>query len=394
MTQVNKFYLASFLKNQTYFVPIIVLFFQDLGLSYSQIFWIFTIGSIFSFVLEIPTGIFADLYGKRRSIIISKFLIFVSFILFGFSFDFLSLLLANIIYELGKSFRSGTETAYVYGYLSQTKGSPNYILVKANQKFYARISESIGTALGGFIAYKFGFNFAFFIAAIPALINFIQTFSWSKLEECGQAEKKFLKDNIKFAKDSIKESFLKSELRKIILNTALFSAAVLSLDKFIQPYMKDVGVHLQYFGVIYSGFLLLLAFLAKYAANLEEKFGAVKIINYISLISFVPIILIGLGLSSFWGIGLFFFVMMVENIRSPISNALFHDYVSSKNRATMGSIMELFQSAIALMVLPIIGHAADLYSMNTAIIFISIIVLISSLLFWLSTNHKKINAGI
>ena len=54
MKQVNKFYLASFLKNQTYFVPIMVLFFQDLGLNYSQIFWVFTVGSIFSFIIEIP----------------------------------------------------------------------------------------------------------------------------------------------------------------------------------------------------------------------------------------------------------------------------------------------------------------------------------------------------
>src|SRR3989339_2261030 len=102
MTQVQKIYLASFLKNQTYFVPIIIIFFQTFGLTYSEIFWIFTIGSVFSFLIEIPTGIFADLYGKRLSIIISKFLIFIAFIAFGFSFGFWSLILANLLYELGK----------------------------------------------------------------------------------------------------------------------------------------------------------------------------------------------------------------------------------------------------------------------------------------------------
>ncbi|MDD3662618.1 MAG: MFS transporter, partial [Candidatus Pacebacteria bacterium] len=83
MNQINKFYLASFLKNQTYFVSIVILFFQDIGLNYANIFWIFTIASVFSFIIEIPTGVFADKYGNRKSIILSKFLIFVSFIIFG-----------------------------------------------------------------------------------------------------------------------------------------------------------------------------------------------------------------------------------------------------------------------------------------------------------------------
>lgn len=388
MKQVNKIYLASFLKNQIYFVPIIVLFFQDLGLSYSQIFWIFTIGAIFSFVIEIPTGIFADIYGKRRGILLSKFFIFVSFIFFGLSFNFVSLLFANLLYELGKSFRSGTETAYVYSYLAQTKGTPSYTLVKANQKFYARISESLGTAFGGFIAYKYGFNFVFFVAAIPALLNFVQTFFWQKLEECMHAQKIHLQSKFTFAKEALKESLVRSDLRKIIFNTALFSAAVVSLDKFVQPYMDNVGVQLQYFGLVYSGFLLLVAFLARYSANLEEKFGAVKIINIITIISFVPVLFLGLGLSNIWGVGLFFFVLMVENIRSPISNSLFHDHVSSENRATMGSILELFKSSVRLLILPLVGYTADLYSVRVAILFISMLIFFTGTFLWLSAGKQ------
>ena len=155
MKQVKKFYLASFLKNQIYFVPIIVLFFQDLGLSYSDIFWVFTIGAAFSFIIEIPSGIIADIYGNRKSIIYSKLLIFISFIVFSMATGFLSLLIANLIYELGKSFRSGTETAYVYNYLDSHPGGPKYSKVKIEQKFYARISESLAALVGGFIAYRF-----------------------------------------------------------------------------------------------------------------------------------------------------------------------------------------------------------------------------------------------
>lgn len=390
MKQVRKFYLASFLKNQTYFVPIIVLFFQDLGLSYSQIFWIFTIGAVFSFVVEIPTGIFADVYGKRRGILISKFLIFISFLFFAIAKDFYTLLFANLVYELGKSFRSGTETAYVFSYLKSHKYAPGYTIVKAKQKFYARISESIATALGGYIAYKFGFSMVFYVASLPALLNFIQTITWQKLDECQQAKKIYLRDNIIFARDSFKESFLRPGLRSIILNTALFGTAVVSLDKFIQPYMKDVGIDLQYFGIIYSAALLALAFLARYSANLEEKFGALRVVNYLSIFSFVPVLILALGLSNFWGIILFFIVLTVENIRSPIANSIFYEQVSDKNRATMGSILELFKSSSRLIFLPLVGHLADWYSISWALYFIAALILISSTVFYMSYDKVKI----
>jgi MFS family permease len=392
MTQINKFYLASFLKNQTYFVPIIILFFQDLGLDYSQIFWIFTAGSIFAFILEIPTGILADLYGKRTSIIWSKFIIFLSFIAFALASNFWGLLLANLLFELGKSFRSGTETAFVYNYLLEDKNRPSYTKVKSNQKFYARISESIGTALGGFLAYQFGFSFVFFLAAIPAFINFLQTLTWEKIKENLYKGKFSWKKNTLFATDSIKEIFKSPALRKVVANIAIFTAVFVAADKFIQPYMKEVGIDIQYFGLIYSAFLILTAFLVRYSYKLEDKFGGVRLMNYLTLLAFLPLIFLGTGINTVWGVALFFFVMMVENVRSPIANTLFHQNVNSDNRSTMGSILQLFKSLAQLILLPIIGYSADIYSASTAILILGIVVFLNATLFWISrTNLREKN---
>lgn len=388
MTQVNKFYLASFLKNQTYFAPIMVLFFQDLGLNYSQIFWVFTIGSIFLFLIEIPTGIFADLYGKRRSLILSKFFIFLSYILFGLSGNFVALLIANLILELGNSFRSGTETAFVYNYLHENKkNSPSYNKVKSGQKFYARISESLGAAIGGFLAYKYGFNFVFFIAAIPAFINFVQTLTWERISEVDTKEQGInLKTSYRFATLAFQKVVQTKALRNLVLNIAIFSAALAALNKFIQPYMDNLGIQLQYFGLIYSGFLIFTAILLKYSYLLEEKLGNIKLMNILSWLAFVPLLILGLGFNSIIGVALFFVIIMIENIRSPIANTIFHQNVEFDNRATMGSILELFKSLFQLILLPLIGYTADIISLKTAILIISLVVLFNGSLFWVSTK--------
>ncbi|MDA3802280.1 MAG: hypothetical protein PF488_00045 [Patescibacteria group bacterium] len=96
--------MYSFLKNPTYFVPI---------------------------------GMIANLFGNRKNIIVSKFLILLSFIFFGFAGSFITLLLANLLYELGKSFKSGTETTYVFNYLDDIKDSednPKYTKIKIKNK--------------------------------------------------------------------------------------------------------------------------------------------------------------------------------------------------------------------------------------------------------------------
>lgn len=383
MTQVQKFYLASFLKNQIYFVPVIVLFFQDLGLNYSQIFWIFTIGAAFSFLIEIPTGVIADLYGNRRSIILSKFLIFVSFIAFGFSFNFWTLLIANLLYELGKSFRSGTETAYVYNYLAENKEAPSYTVVKANQKFYARLSESLGALLGGFLAYHLGFSFVFFIAALPALINFIQTLSWEKLKESDQGSTKSWHNSYLFIASAFRALKENKVAQRIIINISLFSASFVALDKFVQPYMKNVGLDLQYFGVVYAVFLIIIAFLVKRAVKLEERWGAARIMNYSGLLAFIPLLILASGLQSIWAVALFFLVLMIANFRSPVANTLFHEQVASNQRATMGSILALFTSLNQLWILPIIGYLADWRSMSFAILILSGLILVNAVFFWI-----------
>jgi len=390
MNQINKFYLASFLKNQIYFVPIIVLFFQDLSLNYTQIFWIFTAGAAFAFLIEIPTGIFADFFGNRRSIIISKLLIFFSFIVFGLAFNFWSLLIANLIYELGKSFRSGTETAYVFNYLKEKPNTPSYTLVKANQKFYARISESLGALIGGFLAYKLGFSWVFFIAAIPALINFIFALSWDRISESGRELQKSLRGSVLFARDAFKELWANKIARSVVLNISFFAASFVALDKFVQPYMKNAGLDLQYFGPIYAVFLIIIAFLVRFASQMEDKWGGERIMNYSGLLAFIPLIILATGLSSLWAVALFFLVLMIANFRSPVANNLFHEQVSAKNRATMGSILALFESINKLWILPIIGYLADWQTMSFSIFILALIVILNATFFWIPKTTKII----
>jgi MFS family permease len=153
--------------------------------------------------------------------------------------------------------------------------------------------------------------------------------------------------------------------------------------------MKNSGIELQYFGIFYSVFLIIIALIVKAISRLEDKWSAKKIMNYSGFIAFLALIPLGLGGNSVLMVGLFFIVLLLENFRSPVANNLFHEQVPNQKRATMGSILELFKSLNKLWILPFIGYVADIYSMKTAILIISILILISAFVFLIPDKKKR-----
>jgi len=61
-----RFSLYGFLKNLRFFDPFIVLIFLESGLTFFQIGLLYAIRDLATNILEIPTGIYADAFGRRK----------------------------------------------------------------------------------------------------------------------------------------------------------------------------------------------------------------------------------------------------------------------------------------------------------------------------------------
>ena len=66
-----RFALYGFLKNLRFFDPFIILIFREAGMSYLQIGFLYAIRDIATNILEIPTGVFADSFGRRKSMLMA-----------------------------------------------------------------------------------------------------------------------------------------------------------------------------------------------------------------------------------------------------------------------------------------------------------------------------------
>lgn len=94
-------------------------------------------------LFEVPTGVVADVFGRRRSILIGTALIGVSFILWGLVPALWAILLAQVGWGLGYTFRSGA----VQAWLADEVGE-----VEANRLFLRGSQTALAGAFAGTLA--------------------------------------------------------------------------------------------------------------------------------------------------------------------------------------------------------------------------------------------------
>ena len=91
-------------------MPIIVLFFQEHGLSLTEVMIIQAIYSLSVAVFEIPSGYIADLFGRKHTIVFSTIFSFSGYLVFSFFGGFYAFAAASILVGIGGSLKQSTIT--------------------------------------------------------------------------------------------------------------------------------------------------------------------------------------------------------------------------------------------------------------------------------------------
>jgi MFS transporter, DHA3 family, tetracycline resistance protein len=118
------------------------------GLTPVQLILVGTTLEISAFLFEVPTGIVADVYSRRLSIIIGYILMGIGFLVEGFFPSFIPILLAQVIWGLGYTFTSGATQAWISDEVGED--SANKLFLRATQVglFAALIGMGLATLVG------------------------------------------------------------------------------------------------------------------------------------------------------------------------------------------------------------------------------------------------------
>lgn len=121
---------------------------QSAGLDPLQLVLVGTVLETTVFLFEIPTGIVADVFSRRLSVVIGYFLVGLGFIVEGAFPIFATILLAQVIWGFGYTFISGAEQAWLADELGEERLAHIYLRGSQVAQAGTLAGILIATALG------------------------------------------------------------------------------------------------------------------------------------------------------------------------------------------------------------------------------------------------------
>ena len=367
-------YLNTFITNLNMQSSIWVLYLAYCNMNLMQIGLLEGIYHITSMSCEIPSGAWADLVGRKRSMLFSRICITLSCLIMLFSRSFWGFALSFIVQALGNSFNSGSEEALVYDSMKCINEEDHYMKVNGRLNMIIEVSQAIATVTGGILA-EYSYVWCYAACVVIALLSFVPVIFM--VEPPILEEKEERKSGMALVKNHFQISFriLKEDIRilKIIMYYSMIFAAHTLLFFYSQQYFYDLG----YSKIQISIVFLFAGILSCLGAIASEKLYA-RWKNRIATISAVVIAmtLICYGTrNSVIAITAFIVSCFFNAVLYPAESESLNRLIPSEQRATLISVNSMFFSVVMILLFPIAGFMADLWELPRVLMMIGILLL-------------------
>lgn len=349
-------------------MPIVVLFYKDNGLDMSEVFILQAIYSISIVIWEIPSGYFADVWGRKNTIVAGAILGFAGYATYSISYGFNGFLLAEVILGIGQSLISGADSALLYDSLIDEGKKNDYVKLEGRLISIGNFAEATAGVIGGLLAawslrYPYYGQALFALIGIPAAITLVEP-RVSRVK-MGLGWKHII-DIVRFA------LFRNPRLRWNILYSSVVGASTLTMAWFVQPWLIRAEMPMSLFGVTWTILNLSVGFAAMYAYRIDYKLG--KLTN---TAMFTGLLAMGFLLSgwieSLWGIVFILLFYLARGIATPILKDNINRITPSEMRATVLSVRNFVIRVIFAIWGPLYGWATDKFSLKAALTIAGIV---------------------
>lgn len=396
--QYYKFCAYGFLKNLRFFEPFLILFFLEGNLSYLQIGVIYTIREIVKNVFEIPSGLAADVLGRRRTMITSFSLYIISFLVYSISYRYLILIAATVVFALGDAFRTGTHKAMIFDYLERRDWTSHKVGYYGHTRSWSQAGSAVSSLIAAALIFYTGrINKVFFYSTIPYALGLFLMISYPAYLD-GEApgfKRSTLKKAFRVTLLNFWYSFKQARVIRGILNLSVYSGYYHAVKDYVQPLIQAAAIGLPLLaslqtgqktavlvGITYFLIYLLSSAVTRQAGPFSNRFRGLSGPLNLTLLA-------GLGIGTLTGffsmsgftmlsILLFIGIYLVENLRLPAGIAYFTENLGKDILATTLSAESQSKSLFTAVIALLLGFLADRFDVGTAILACSAFMLLTT----------------
>jgi MFS family permease len=385
---IYKDYIFSFSTNLNLTQGVWMLYLAYRGLTLFEIGIMESIYHITAFSMEVPTGIIADIYGRKTSRVIGRLFSIIAIITMLLSNNIYLFALSFIFTALGNNLESGAGEALIYDSLKELGKENQYMKITGKKEVFFQSASSIALVIGGYLA-TIDYFLVYKFALIITIITFIQTFSFTE-PNYGKIikEKNTFSTLIKQLKTSVR--ILKND-RKIyflIIILGVFSVYFATEFFYVQNLLKMTGSTEFQIGLILASGSVGGALMAMIVHKLDDIYTPDQLLVFFPILAIIGFWLMTIT-SIIWIA--FIFLCIVEGALFILIGDYINRLIPSEQRATIISFQSMLYSILMIILFPAVGKIGDIYNLHIAFIIIAVFatVTLGSLVWILKSKSRK-----
>ncbi len=366
------------------YMPVVKLFYAENQLNDFDLFLLHAIYSAVIFLVEIPSGYLADLFGRKKAIITGLSFGLVGFFIYSFSYGFVGFLLAELALGIGEAFVSGSDSAMLYDTLLQRKKQKQYT------KYEGRI-----TGMGNFAEALAGIAVTVMALASMRGYYYIQTAltaialiaAWFLMEpkvhgHIGEIKWKFI---IEVVKDSLWKN---RKLSQVIMFSSIIGFSSLAMAWFAQIFLYEAHIPNRYFGILWTVLNMMVAIGSFSSHRIDQHISNAKTLLFILLFISAGYFIASLTIAPY-GIVFLLVFYFVRGAAHPMLKERINALTESKIRATVLSVRSLLIRIMFALLGPLMGLFTQRISLSFALALCGCVILIPGSMLVFAMIRKK-----
>ncbi len=306
-----------------------------------------------SMTFEVPSGAVADVFGRKKIMIMASVMAIVASILMIFTNTFAGIAVAMVFSALSYNLASGTREALAYDSLKEAGIEKEYNKFASNDMVIYRLTSSTGTLMAGvalMLGYKKANALDILMATAAILIGTTLIEPKSEIIHHNSVSARFKEvavESARFIKDNRKA-------RLIIIFNAFIGAVATLIIFFLQAKLPQLGIKTIWLGP------------ALFAVGMGSVIGAkaIEFFPYLryKYVSFVSIIGIAIAFGSIFTGNIILTMLgafiggFADSFIEVRSDVVLNNMIPSSQRATLMSINSFTFSIIMIVLSPIFGY--------------------------------------
>lgn len=356
MKTLRIFSFIGFFRGLYFYLPVFTVFLAGNGISLGVIIFAQAFYSLVQFLAEVPTGVLADRFGHRASMVVGYFVEAMGILVVALFPNAIGLSLCYAIGGLSAAFLSGSEEALFFetAKAESVPYGPAYGAFLSNQTVGMVVATAAGGVAFSYLGVNAGTPLLYATAGMLLLCSllslFLRDIHGEKREEVASMRSIF----------SEGLHLVRSEplLRTMLAVVMFVVTGEYFLYNIYQPIFEANSVPPVWFGLSISLGLALNAFLVRFVPRLEGRFTLPQIIGGVGFTIAAGYLGLGFVGGPVFSVVLLILILGVMDIHRPVASDYVNERIPSAQRGTVLSLISFAQRVGTLIVRLVLSVAA------------------------------------